>query len=258
MAQSCSQIAEELYAYEASGSRANTGAGGRQEGAGFERLVRAWWQALHDDLVSRGAEVEHFSSQRRTWARLSSGNRSIILPIAHSVQDDNEDVRWLETSFSADSIFASFAASNPESVSTYPPETGPYAHEKYPQMFSGLTTKFDDTLVLIENGVLKEKILLEYKSAKSTEGRQIDGNAHERLSFQMLQYLEIATRYTRCTFSVFANGAFAKYRNKYHVNFHMQADRMRSFAWFNMEHACTPAEFGRVESRLRSWLVGAP
>jgi hypothetical protein len=167
-------------------------------------------------------------------------------------------VRWLETSFSADSIFASFASANPDAVSTYPPEIGPYAHGNYPQMFSGLTTKFDDTVVLIENGTLKEKILLEYKSAKSSEGRQIDGNAHERLSFQMLQYLEIATRYTRCTFSVLANGAFAKYRNKYHVNFHMQADRMRNFAWFNMEHACTPGEFGRIEARLRDWLVGAP
>ncbi len=72
-------------------------------------------------------------------------------------------MRWLETSFS---IFASFASANPDAVSTYPPEIGPYAHGNYPQMFSGLTTKFDDTVVLIENGTLKEKILLEYKSAK--------------------------------------------------------------------------------------------
>ena len=66
--------------------------------------------------------------------------------------------------------------------------------------------------------------------------------------------LEIATRYTRCSFVVVTNGAYAKYRNKYHVNFHMQADRLRNFAWFDMAHLCTPTEIDGVHVRLRDWL----
>lgn len=99
-----------------------------------------------------------------------------------------------------------------------------------------------------------KKILLEYKTAKSTAGGQIDGNAHERLSFQIMQYLEVATRYTKCSLAVIANGAFVRYRNKYHVNVHVQADRLRNFAWFAMAYACTEAEYWRFLTRLLSWL----
>ena len=114
-------------------------------------------------------------------------------------------------------------------------------------------------MLLIEGGVLREKILLEYKTAKSTRGTSIDGNAHERLSFQIMQYLEAATRYTRCSLTVLANGAFVRYRNKYHVNFHVQADRLSNFAWFSMDYACTAAGYDRFVSGLLAWLTdGTP
>lgn len=93
--------------------------------------------------------------------------------------------------------------------------------------------------------------MLEYKTAKSSAGRQIDGNA-VRPSFQIMQYLEVATRYTKCGLMVMANGAFVRYRNKYHVNFHVQADRLENFAWFSMEHACTTTEYTRFLSGLLS------
>jgi len=113
-----------------------------------------------------------------------------------------------------------------EAIGRYAPDTGPFAGSQYPGIYSGLTTKFDDTVVLEDGGVLREKLLLEYKTAKSSRQRQIDGNAHERLSFQIMQHLEVATRYTKCSLVVLANGAFIRYRNKYHVNFHVQADRL--------------------------------
>jgi hypothetical protein len=100
---------------------------------------------------------------------------------------------------------------------------------------------------------------MEYKTAKSSGGRQIDGNAHERLSFQIMQYLEVATRYSKCTLTVLANGAFIRYRNKYHVNFHIQADRLANFAWFSMEHACSITEYSRFLEGLLGWLFeGTP
>ena len=83
---------------------------------------------------------------------------------------------------------------------------------------------------------------------------QTDSNAHERLSFQIMQYLEVATRYTKCSLMVMANGAFIRYRNKYHVSFHVQADRLANFAWFSMEHACTTTEYTRFLIAMLSWL----
>jgi hypothetical protein len=141
-----------------------------------------------------------------------------------------------------------------EAIRRYAPEAGPFAGTQYPSIYSGLMTKFDDTVVLEQDGLLREKLLLEYKTAKSSSRRQIDGNAHERLSFQVMQYLEVATRYTKCSLVVIANGAFVRYRNKYHVSFHVQADRLANFAWFSMEHACSVPEYRRLMSGLLSWL----
>jgi len=140
-------------------------------------------------------------------------------------------------------------------VTRYAPPSGPYADARYPEMYGGMKTKFDGTIVCEEGGILREKVLLEYKTGKSSKGRHIDGNAHERLSFQILQYLEVATRYTRCSFAVLANGAFAFYRNKYHVSFRVQAERLENFAWFHMEHLCTVPEYADFALRLIDWLL---
>ncbi|MGC9360482.1 MAG: hypothetical protein ACP5G7_08945 [Anaerolineae bacterium] len=96
---------------------------------------------------------------------------------------------------------------------------------------------------------------MEYKTAKSSKGISLDGNAHERLSFQILQYLEIATRYPRCSLVVIANGAFAFYRNKYHVSFRTQADRLSNFCWFEMLRLCTQAEYLRFVKGLAMQLL---
>lgn len=48
--------------------------------------------------------------------------------------------------------------------------------------------------------------------------------------------------------------ATSRYRNKYHVNFHVQVDRLANFSWFSMEHACTVTEYSRFLSGLLSWL----
>lgn len=121
-------------------------------------------------------------------------------------------------------------------------------------MYAGKTTSFDDSILLVEGGVLREKMLLEYKTAKSSEDTAIDGNVHERLSFQVMQYLEAATRYTKCSLVVIANGAFACYPNKYHVNFNIQADRLANFAWFSMQYLCTKETYLRFADGLLEWL----
>ena len=143
----------------------------------------------------------------------------------------------------------------PEATARYAPPTGPFAGGAYPKMFAGMGTRFDDTIVLADGGVLVEKILLEYKTGKSSKGTRLDANVHERLTFQVMQYLEVATRYPACSLLVIANGAFARYRNKYHVNFRVQADRLRCFRWFDVTHACTAAEVVAVADGLLRWLL---
>lgn len=251
------QICRKMEAFEASGSVANTGTGARREGEDFERLIANLWLSFRRLAEELGAQVEVVAGVgTRRYAKLAIGKRIVFIPTlaSHGVSDPSAaQSRWLEVVFDVSDLVAAFPT-EAQAVSKYAPETGPFAGETYPTIYNGLTTKFDDTVVLVDDGVLREKILLEYKTAKSTAKRHIDGNAHERLSFQIMQYLEVATRYTKCSLMVMANGAFIRYRNKYHVNFHVQADRLANFAWFTMEHACTTTEYTQFLVGLLSWL----
>jgi len=129
-------------------------------------------------------------------------------------------------------------------------------------MYEGMRTDFDDTIILEESGTLIEKFLIEYKTAKTSNRKlaktskqpKIDGNVHERLTFQMMQYLEAATRYTKCSFAVITNGAFIRYRNKYHVNFHIQADRLSCFRWFSMRYMSSAQKYLDFAQSLMIWL----
>lgn len=255
------RIAAEMEAFEAGASIANTGTGARREGAGFEDLVATFWDAFRAHLVARGARhAERASGARsRTWSGLEVGGRIAFLPefAGRGRPDSTLPGEWLRLDFPVDDMIDAYPGRQ-AAVADFAPETGPYARDRYPGMFSRMKTKFDDTIVLQENDTLVEKILLEYKTAKSSKGRQIDGNAHERLSFQVMQYLEIATQYPSCSLVVMANGAFARYRNKYHVNFRVQAKRLTAFRWFRMDHLCVAAEYARITQRVESWLFGDP
>lgn len=250
-------LLDEMHGFEASGSVPNTGTGARREGEKFEHLVEEMWTAFSHLCRDGGADSEVISgSVKRQYVKHSVGDRTVFIPAPPAEKPNTPGAsipRWLEVTFLVSDLIGAYP-SEAEAIDRYAPESGEYGQERYPKQFEKLSTKFDDTVVLVEGGILHEKILLEYKTAKSTKGRQIDGNAHERLSFQIMQYLEAATRYTRCSFSVVTNGAFAIYRNKYHVNFHVQADRLRNFAWFSMEHACTVPEYRRLVEGILGWL----
>ena len=264
-----SQICEEMEAFEASKSVANTGTGARREGGEFEVLVQRMWNAF-GDLCDAGGAVRTQAPGARfrkklVWHRhmvhqLVVADRRLIVP-HHDVREqsaEEADPRWLETEYAVQGLVEKFPGTS-QAIRDFAPSTGPFTGDRYPDMYTGMSTGFDDTVVLVEAGVLREKLLLEYKTSKSSTGGQIDGNAHERLSFQMMQYLEAATRYTKCSFVVLANGAFVKYKNKYHVNFHVQAERLKNFEWFSMEHACTAMEYSRFLKGLLAWLFeGTP
>ncbi|MEE9383762.1 MAG: hypothetical protein V3V08_10145 [Nannocystaceae bacterium] len=255
-------LARNMERFEAGASRERTGTGSRREGEQFEALVAEFWGALVNHLLLEADTGKVITTKAkvagrpRTWTRLEHGPRAITLPDAGAASRNlsacDEPRRWLDLSYSVSEMVNAYPGET-EAIERYSPPAGKFRRERYPQMFEGLTTKFDDVILLETDGVLTEKLLLEYKTAKSTKGRQIDGNAHERLSFQIMQYLEVATRYTRCSLHVLSNGAFVRYRNKYHVNFHVQADRLSNFAWFDMRHASTADEYESFVAALVHW-----
>lgn len=123
-------------------------------------------------------------------------------------------------------------------------------------MYEKKTTKFDFTIVCESKGVLQEKLLFEYKSAKSSKGISVDGNAHERLSFQTLQYLEVASMIPNTSFNILASSAFSKYENKYHVSFNQQGVRLGdAFRHFVMRVAACESEYGLFFGMLVRFLL---
>jgi hypothetical protein len=189
---------------------------------------------------------------------MARGGRTVWLPGERDAPRFAEAnlQEWLRRSFNVAHLVEGFPGTQ-AAISRHSPIDGQFAKDGYPAMYEGLRTAFDDTIALVADGVLHEKILLEYKTAKSTKGKgqTVEGNVHERLSYQIMQYLEAATQFTRCSLLVLANGAFAKYRNKYHVGFRVQADRLASFCWFSMQHACTAHECLRFAEGIINWLI---
>jgi hypothetical protein len=254
-------IAARIEEFEASASRANTGTGSRREGDQFEALLGTFWAALGSCATAAGAEPSEvvecrWPGGRGHWRSHTKGDRTLWLPVraGHGRKADERIREWLRLVFPVSELVDAFPGRR-EVVERYSPVHGPYAGQDYPGMYSGLTTGFDDSILMVEGGVLREKMLLEYKTGKSSKGRSIDGNAHERLSFQVMQYLEAATRYTKCSLVVMANGAFTRYRNKYHVNFNIQADRLQNFAWFSMQYLCTRERYLRFADDLLGWVT---
>lgn len=257
---SLAQLCRNLEAFEASGSVANTGTGSRREGEDFEHLVAATWEAFCRDATSKGAATRVIDGPiSRSYVELAFGSRRLYVPVSSGCNQREhpsaEMLSWLAVVFQVSDLIASFPGR--DRVELHAPTDGAYANGAYHAIYDTLRTKFDATVLLVDGGVLQEKILLEYKTAKSSSRRQIDGNAHERLSFQIMQYLEIAAsgRYPRCSLTVIANGAFVRYRNKYHVNFHVQSKRLAAFPYFDMDYACTAREYLKFYDGLLAWLI---
>ena len=152
---------------------------------------------------------------------------------------------WLERKFLVADLIEAQLGPGPYSFA--PPsreDSARYHGNRYPALFARMTTNFDFSGALVTEGALREKLLFEYKYAKSSNREAVDGNAHERLSFQVLQYLEIALRYPSCSLNVIAAQAFSEYRNKYHPSFNQQAIRLNeTFQQVHFRFAACRSEY---------------
>lgn len=132
-----------------------------------------------------------------------------------------------------------------------------YSGNNYPNIHKGLSIEFDGTVLFIEDDVLRLKVLLECKSAKSSNKVRIDGNAHERFAYQNLEYLELAALYPRTQLLLLTNDAFVRYRNKYHTGFGVHGIRLaNAFAWYDFDMVSTSSQYLRLFERWQAWLEG--
>lgn len=138
-----------------------------------------------------------------------------------------------------------------------PEEDLPFGGSRYRQIYENLATNFDGAIAFIEKGRLVNKSLVEAKSAKSSDGAKLDGNAHERFSYQNLEYVEIGALYPSTELLLFTNQAFLKYRNKYHTGFSVHALRLsRAFGWYKFNIISSAEQYYRLVRGWADWLKG--
>jgi hypothetical protein len=251
-------VANRMYDLQASKSIANTGAGKRQDGAVFERLLLTYWDRVAAFCEENGANVRVVRTGKkikRCYHEISFEKKRLLVPATPIDAADiaSHYAKNLRSTFTSKDILSQYSTMA-NLIANWAPNAGPYAGNNYEDQFGPKKTEFDDTVLRFEGDFLVEKVLLEYKTAKSSKGVAIDGNAHERLSFQMLQYLEIAPLFGSCTMMVFTNGAFAKYKNKYQFHFKLQMHRLANFSGFKATFNSTIPEYLTRADEMVDWL----
>lgn len=253
--------------FEAGPSETGRPAGAAPGGSDFEGSVHDVWAWLVAALVGdHGVLADRVCSGARSLLRLRRpqlGTAVLLdidasaLPFTPDAAVEDVPAAWGETRFLVSDLVDWHLG---ERVRAFAPPTPSdsalYHGDSYPSMYDGFKTCFDFNVVLAQNGELVDKMLFEYKSAKSSDGDRMDGNAHERLGFQVLQYLEIANHLGNTSLNVIASSAYARYRNKYHVAFNQQAVRLgNTYATFVMRFASCPSEYAALFRIVTDFLL---
>jgi hypothetical protein len=135
------------------------------------------------------------------------------------------------------------------------PERIRFTETVYKQIYRGLKTNFDGVILFVEGDELFSRNLVEIKSAKSSNRERIDGNAHERFSYQNLDYVEISAIYPRTELLLLTNDAYVRYRNKYHTGFAVHALRLsQAFSWYKFSMVSSAGQYFRLFEGWIDWL----
>jgi hypothetical protein len=262
------EIGNVIATYSGGPSLAGVPAGGRPEGAEFERAVATAWITFVQQMKSV-ATIYAVGSRRQgqpsaikiqshagPWA-IYLNRSDELAALADETTEENVPPEWLRLKFDVSELLLAHLGPGPYPFAPRDQrDSRNYHGENYPALFAGRTTNFDFGGALAERGQLKEKLLFEYKYAKSTGGSGIDGNAHERLSFQILQYVEIALQYPACSLNVIAAQAFSEYKNKYHPSFNQQATRLNSvFQQVHFRYAACRSEYVALFTAFAQYLT---
>lgn len=246
-------LANYLAGFSSGPSVTGLPAGAHGGGRSFEKRISVVWGGF-TQVMSQIADVDAVKVGTKIITRIQSndGQRTVYFDSLYHKPSSGQVVpnlnlppSWLTQNFKENDLLSWYPGAGVYRYAPPTPDDSPKYHgSSYLNISENKKTEFDGVLILAENGNLVEKLLLEYKSAKSSNQISIDGNAHERLAFQVLQYLEIAQKFPRTSFNVLASVAFARYKNKYHPAFHQQADRLgHAFSSFRMRFMSCPTEY---------------
>lgn len=273
------EVARSIAHYEGEGSRAGEPAGSSERGREFEKIVASGFSKVIKHIAQQNSfvttagrignntvvKVSHRDkvilvafAGRETERRLVQGLQ-VETPLLLGV-DPERLSEWIRMSYDVE------VWTNPRlpqlNEKGWVPKSNKritYAGNRYRELYTGLTTSFDATIVYLvkqeERFSLHKKCLVECKSAKSSVGERVDGNAHERFSFQNLEYLEIATLYPRCELLLLTNDAYVRYRNKYHSGFGIHALRLsNAFSWYHFKIVTTTEQYLQLFRSWEEWL----
>lgn len=248
-------IGDVIASYSGGPTLSGVPAGGRSEGEEFENAVAQAFtifsQNIRDVALVQGVvparrgqpRAIKFQARNGPWA-MYLGRLPATLDVDSTTEEEIPPDWVLDRYYVADLLESHLGPGPYPFAPRTEMDSAHYYGANYPNMFAGRTTNFDFAGALVVDGVLREKMLFEYKYAKSSNADSIDGNAHERLGFQVLQYLEIALRYPSCSLNVIAAQAFSEYRNKYHPAFNQQAARLGStFQQVQWRYAANRTEY---------------
>lgn len=267
--QAFSELADELDSIVSGPSVTGRPAGSSDAGTKFEGAIEGVWERfalLHRPFVEivsitdptpvRGASsILCLRNPRNGAAIFFEDKKKAITPDYSEIVE--LPAAWMQKKFVVSHLIENHLGEGPYSFAPPTSKDSPlYYGDNYPSLYSGKTTNFDWAMALSLNGMLIEKMLFEYKSAKSSRGETVDGNAHERLAFQTLQYLEVASQVSSCSLNVIMSSAFAKYKNKYHPSFNQQSIRLGdAFLWFKMRMFTCHSEYAALFAMLSGFLI---
>lgn len=272
-----SRVCRPIAAFSGPPGKAGTPAGSRPEGRLFESSVQEAWvnyvieEASSDQhlaCLSRSPGVPRpliAISNASTRCSIYLGATAKMLNALAGRIPSGEDLdlpqSWLKRGFLVKTLIENHLGVG---VPYFAPKSHDdsllYFGERYPKLYEGKTTVFDFTAALVKDGTLVEKMLFECKYAKDKGDGTVEGNAHERLGFQMLQYLEVAQMYSRCSLNVIVANAFLQCRNKYHPGFNQQAKRLGDcFSHFIMRFCACLSDYVKLFSEVSAFLhTGKP
>ncbi|MCS6922858.1 MAG: hypothetical protein NZM10_00615 [Fimbriimonadales bacterium] len=274
------EAAETIAHYEGEPTRAGEPAGSSERGREFEVIVASGFSKALNRIANRnGFTIAAGSVQRNSVVKIHYKRKALLacftgnstgrmltqgiqteVPFFASI-DTTRLAEWLRTDYPVQIWTDSRLPQLKEKGWVPEHDTRiAYSGDRYRELYSGLTTKFDATVIFLvdregEGYVLVKKCLVECKSAKSSKGSRVDGNAHERFSFQNLEYLEIATLYPKCELLLLTNDAYVRYQNKYHSGFGVHALRLsNAFCWYHFNMVTTAEQYLQLFRSWEEWL----
>lgn len=156
-------------------------AGSSDAGSKFEQAIGLLWQdfaRVHRptlQLVRVNAPNTHGRTITAYCLRNPINKAEMFFPPVSAVLDSDVTEEgtlpesWLRRKFLVSELIEGHLGQGPYSFAPPTPRDSPnYYGPHYPELYTGRTTNFDWSVALADNGMIVEKMLFEYKSAKSS------------------------------------------------------------------------------------------